>query len=199
MTKSKFPRLLLAAWIVLGMSSSAVAGGKASPADFGKVEFGTKELQLGDGCVLIQGQLTSGSFFDGLKRTDVRGRFEFHKNGAEVTEYPDSLTTSIRLVGGRCAAGLSKTPSAIFSDRSYSVKFQVEWKDGVQMRPARLSPELANCRGYSSFVLPGAAITLPTIECQMTVQSKGVPLDQHLIVSVFAADGTRLTRLSAAP
>jgi hypothetical protein len=31
------------------------------------------------------------------------------------------------------------------------------------------------------------------------VDSKGVPLGDHLIVSIFAPDGRRLTRLSARP
>jgi hypothetical protein len=35
--------------------------------------------------------------------------------------------------------------------------------------------------------------------CQLTVESKGIPLGEHLIVSVFAPDGKRLTRLSARP
>jgi hypothetical protein len=199
MDKAKIPTLVLAAWIILGTAFSAHAGAKAEPSDFGKVDFGTKELQFPDGCVVIRGQLTSGRFFDGLKRTDIRGRFEFRKNGAEVTEYPDSVTSSIRLVGQRCEAALSNSPSAVFGSHSYSVRFAVEWKEGVQMRPATLSSGLAHCDGYSSIVLPHAEVMVPTVECQMTVQSKGVPLVDHLIVSVFAPDGTRLTRLSAAP
>jgi hypothetical protein len=199
MDKAKFPRFLLAAWILCGAAISAQAGGKASPSEFGKVDFGAKELQFADGCVLIEGQLSSGSFFDDLKRTEVRGRFEFRKNGAEVTEYPESVTTSIRLVGDRCAAALSNSPSAVFNGDSYSLTFEVEWKDGVQLRPAMLSPALAHCDGYSSIALPRRDLTVPTVVCQMTVDSRGVPLLDHLIVSIFAPDGTRLTRLSAAP
>jgi hypothetical protein len=199
MTRARFRTLMLAAGIVFGTSFSAQAGGKANPSDFGKVIFGTKELQFPDGCVVIDGQMTSGSFFNGLTRSDVRGRFEFRKNGAEVADYPDSVTTSIRVVGNRCGATISNSPSAIFSGHSYSVKFKVEWKDGVQMRPATLSADLAQCEGYSSVVLPYGDVAVPTVQCRMTVQSKGVPLVDHLIVSVLGPDGTRLTRLSAAP
>lgn len=199
MNRARLSKLLLALWIATGTAFNAQAGGKASPADFGKVDFGTKELQFSDGCVSIDGQLTSGSFFDGLKRADVRGHIEFRKNGAEVTEYPDSVTTSIRLIANPCAATVSNPPAAIFDGHAYSVKFEVEWKDGVQLRPAKVFSDLARCEGYSSIVLPHADVTIPTLVCQMTVESKGVPLADHLIVTLFAPDGTRLTRLSAAP
>jgi hypothetical protein len=165
----------------------------------GSVGFGSQVIYLNDGCVSIDGAVTSGTFFEDLKRSDTGSEFEFRKSGSVVTEYPDSLTTSIRLVGGECADTISKPPSSIFHNDSYSLRFQVEWKDGMELRPAVLSPIVAQCTGASSTPIPSRDFTIPSITCEMTVNSQGVPLADHLIVSVFTADGKLLTRLSAHP
>jgi hypothetical protein len=94
---------------------------------------------------------------------------------------------------------LSKPPASIFRGDSYSLTFQLEWKDGMQMRPAALSPVVAHCTGTSSTPIPSRDFTIPSVTCQMTLDSKGVSLDDHLIVSVITADGKMLTRLSAHP
>lgn len=174
------------------------ARGKSSPTYDGAVDFGSQLIHLDDGCLALDGRVTSGTFFDDLKRTEVGRRFEFRKRGKVVTEYPQLLTTSIRIAGDRCAA-LSNSPASVFRGDSYSLKFQVEWKDGMQLRPATLSPVSARCVGSNSIPIPSQDYTIPVITCQLTVDSKGVPLADHLIVSLFTADGQRLTRLSAAP
>jgi hypothetical protein len=143
--------------------------------------------------------MTSGAFFDDLTRVEVGRQFEFRKHGRVVTEYPDLLTTSILIAGGQCESTFSNSAASIFQGDSYAVRFQVEWKDGMQLRPAALSPVAAHCTGYSRIQVPGQELTRPSILCQLTVASKGVPLGDHLIVSIFAPDGKRLTRLSARP
>jgi hypothetical protein len=175
------------------------ARGKNDPIYDGAINFGAQLIYLDDGCLDLDGTVTSGNFFEDLKRIEIGNRFEFRKRGRVLTEYPESLTTSIRIAGDRCAATLLNAPSSIFHGDSYSVKFQVEWKEGMHLRPAALSPVVAHCTGSSRIFIPSQDFTAPLITCQMTVDSKGVPLVDHLIVSVFAADGKRLTRLSARP
>jgi hypothetical protein len=199
MSRPRFVRIVFLAF-VLGMSPvGAVAGGGSNPTYDGVVNFGSQLLQSNDECLSVDGTVTSGDFFDQLKRKDIAGRLEFRKHGRLVTQYPESITTSIRIAGGQCSAAFSHFPSSIFNGDSYSLKFAVEWKDGMQLRPAVLSSVAVHCVGYSSIAIPRRDYTIPSIQCQMTVQSRGVPLGDHLIVSVFTADGSRLTRLSAAP
>lgn len=164
----------------------------------GAVEFGPQLLHLDDGCLSLNGSVKSGNFFDELKRIDVGNGFQYRKGGKVVSEYPESLTTSIHIAGDRCVPALSNSPSSIFRDGSHSLNFHVEWKDGMQLRPAVLSPVTARCVGYTSVAIPSRD-TIPSITCEFTVESKGIPLGDHLIVSIFAADGTRLTRMSARP
>jgi hypothetical protein len=176
----------------------ASAGGGNDPTYDGVIAFGPQLLHVDDGCLALNGTVTSGNFFEDLKRMDIGSGFEFTRGGRVVTEYPDLLTTSIRVIG-QCAATLSNPPSSIFHGDSYSLKFGVEWKAGMQLRPAELSSDAAHCTGYSSVPIPKQDYTIPSITCQLTVESKGVPLADHLIVSVYTADGKRLTRLSARP
>jgi hypothetical protein len=167
----------------------------------GAVNFGSQLLYLDEGCLSVDGAVASGTFFQNLTRNDTGILPEFRKSGEVVTEYPESLTASIRIIGNQCAAAPS-SHSPIFDGDSYSLSFEVKWKNGFQLRPAVLSPIVARCVGSSVLTNPsgdGNIITAPLLTCQLTVASKGVPLADHLIVSVFAADGKLLTRLSAAP
>jgi hypothetical protein len=190
---------ILLTFVMGAFPIAAHAGGKSNATYDGDIAFGSQLLYLDDGCLSVDGTVTSGTFFDNLKRTDLGGRFQYKKQGRVVTEYPASLTTFIRLVGDKCAAELSNAPSAVFSGDSFSVKLAVEWKEGMELRPATLSPVIAHCVGATSVAIPHQDFTIPSVTCQLTIDSKGVPLADHIIVSVFGADGIRLTRLSAAP
>jgi hypothetical protein len=186
--------------LLAGMfSTAASAAGKGSAAYDGTVDFGRQVVQLDDGCVSVDGQIASGAFFDDLTRVEVGRQFEFRKHGRAVMEYPDFLTASILIGGGGCESTSPDSGSSIFHGNSYALRFQVEWKDGMQLRPAALSPVAAECTGYSRIDALGQELAGPSILCRLTVDSKGVSLGDHLIVSIFAPDGKRLTRLSARP
>jgi hypothetical protein len=164
----------------------------------GVVNFGSQLLYLDEGCLSVDGAIASGSFFENLKRSDSGIQPEYRKGNELVTEYPESLTASIRIIGNQCTAA-SGAHSPIFNGDSYSLSFEVDWKSGFQLSPA---PVVARCVGSSVLTNPsgdGDIITAPLLTCQLTVASKGVPLADHLIVSVLASDGKLLTRLSAAP
>jgi hypothetical protein len=195
--KSRNQLLLLTLAFAL-ICAGAQAGGRSSPSYESTVSFGSQLLHLSRGCLSVDGTVASGNFFTGLERNANGGQIEYKKQGQFVTEYPDSLATSIHIAGNACSAAAPIWPS-IFSGNSFAVRFEVEWKDGMKLRPATLSGEPAQCAGYSSVPIPRENYTIPSLTCRITVDSKGVPLSNHLIVSVFAADGQRLTRISAAP
>src|SRR5579863_1573671 len=130
---SRYHRGILLTMIVMGFSIGANARRKNDLKYEGAVNFGSQVIYLNDGCVAVDGTVTSGDFFGDLKRIDTGDELEFRKGGSVVTEYPKFVTTSIRLVGGECDATLSRPPSSIFRGNSYSLTFQVEWKDGMQL------------------------------------------------------------------
>jgi hypothetical protein len=158
-------------------------------------------LNLKGGCFAVDGSVRSGNFFDDLKRIDSGDQIEYVKEGKVLTEYPDSVTTSIRIMGSDCTQGYSGPALPIFEGNSYSMTFQVQWKDGMQLTPAMLSPAVAHCVGTRIITNASkdSTSTFPALTCELTVESRGVSLMKHLIVSVFSPDGSRLVRLSAAP
>jgi hypothetical protein len=186
--------------LVIGaLPTPTQAGGNGSAAYDGTVDFGPQVIELDDGCLAVDGHMDSGAFFEDLKRIEIGRQFEFRKHGRAVSEYPDSLTTSILIAGGHCESALSNSDSSVFQGNAYALRFQVDWKEGMQLRPAALSPVAARCTGYSPINAPGHELASAAVLCQLTVDSKGVPLGDHLIVSIFSVDGRRLTRLSARP
>jgi hypothetical protein len=190
---------ILVLLVIGALPTAAKAGGNGSAAYEGTVDFGAQVIQLDDGCLAVDGKMTSGAFFEDLKRIEIGRQFEFRKHGRAVKEYPDSLTTSILIAGGHCESTSSNPGSPVFQGNDYTLRFQVDWKEGMQLRPAALSPVAAHCTGYSPIKQPGQDHANQVVLCQLTVDSKGVPLGDHLIVSIFSVDGKRLTRLSARP
>jgi hypothetical protein len=199
--QSIFITLIIGAFPVVAHARSRnnVNNNRNATYEGGVVNFGSQLVNVNDSCLSVDGTVTSGNFFEDLKRNDSGSLPEFRKRGEVVTEYPESLTASIRIIGNQCPSGPS-SHSSVFSGDFYSLAFEVNWKDGVQLSPALLSPVVAHCVGSSVLINPSGNITTaPSVTCQMTVASKGVPLADHLVVSVFTADGKRLTRISAAP
>jgi hypothetical protein len=194
------PQLLLALLIGLLPIGASARSRKDATYD-GAVDFGSQVLNLQSGCFAVDGSVSSGNFFDDLKRVDAGNLTEYRKEGKVLTEYPDSVTTSIRIIGNECASGLLNPASSIFEGDSYSMTFEVQWKDGMQLTPAMLSPAVAHCVGTRIITnaSKGSTSTFPALTCELTIQSRGVSLEKHLIVSVFSPDGKRLVRLSAAP
>lgn len=194
MNHNTWMRALLCAFVVLFVGSTHVCWGNHRSSD-STVNFPPQIVQLKTGCLWIDGTLTSGNFFEGLERKDRDGLFEYMNSGKLLTDYPQSVVASIRILDDQCVSTFSPSRFSLGDGRRGSFSFQVAWKTGLQLRPALLAPEGVHCIDS-----PGtrATPTLP-MTCQMTVKSDGTPLSDHLIVSVFGADGTWLTRLSAAP
>jgi len=180
---------VLLSWIL----ALAPLGARAHSGTYeGVIEFGSQLLYLKDGCLSIHGTVSAGGFFQDLRRIDIGGQLEYTKRGQVVKEYPESLTASIDI--DQC---LAQSPDSTPSIFSHSFKFEVDWKHEMRLRPAVLLPTVAHCARYLPVGLFGE--DPPSIRCEMTVASKGVPLADHLIVLIFEADGRRLTRISAAP
>lgn len=187
-------RVLLSALVVVFLIATHVRGGNHRAHD-GVIDFPPQIVQLNSGCLWIDGTLTSGSFFQGLERKDRGGLFEYTNSGKSFIDYPQSVVASIRILDDQCVS--TSSPHFLLGDkrRAFSFSFEVAWKTGMQLRPAMVLPTGIQCLGASD----AGGIPIPPLTCQIRVKSEGTPLSDHLIVSVFGADGARLTRLSAAP
>lgn len=183
--------------LILAIFACSTPAGTGSHQSYsGALKFPAQIVQLTDNsCLWIDGTLTSGSFFDGLERTDREGVFEYRNSGRPFSEYPESLTAAIRILNDQCGPVLPRSDSVVAGAGMRTFAFQVAWKTGLQTRPAVLSAAGVQCAGF----LGSDASPVPPMTCQIRVKGSGVPLSDHLIVSVFGANGERLTRLSVSP
>ena len=198
---SAWPRVLCRyslVLLILGMFPiEGVAGDKSKSAQDGTIDFGAQYGRLDGGCIGFSGVVSSGTFFNHLKRTGTDGHVEFTKDNRMVTEYPESLRVEIRIAGGPCGPGHPELRPSILAVDADPLRFRVEWKEGMQLKPAIQGPIAVHCSYSPGSPWPGFGLTVKT--CQMAVDGKGVPLVDHLIVSLLTANGTTLVRLSAAP
>ena len=160
----------------------------------GAVHFPAQIIEFNRGCLWIDGTLTSGNFFKGLKRINHDGAAEYTNNGKPLTNYPAFVTASIRFLDDQCASPQSDSRFSFSKENIQSLTFQILWKSETDLRPAPLASDGIRCRTSSNGT---AAPASPS--CEIMVKSDGVPLSDHLVVAVFGIDGNRLVRLSAAP
>jgi hypothetical protein len=151
------------------------------------VALSTGQIRTGDVCVNFIPVLQSLGFFNGLERIDTAQGSEFRRNSQAVDFFPDYLTLEINVRIEVCDANIytpAKTPDII-----KGIQFRVQWKRGLYLRPA-------------------ANVTIERKPLQMEegdnrmlyvikVRDHGVPLSDHLILSVISASGKIMSRMSA--
>jgi hypothetical protein len=182
------------------LASGAGHSGKHREVYKGEILFSPQVLRVDDGCIAFGGAVTSGDYFRDFERIENGNNIEFRKHGQLITEYPESLTLSIRIAGSRCdESSWDLAPSFFQNGSAEALKFQGEWKEGMRLRPVEGLTVVSHSRKSSSIHFPDRDLTTYAVEYHIDVNSKGVPLSNHLIISVLTPDGKRLVRLSAAP
>ena len=90
------------------------------------VYLGVADLKQGDACVDLLARMSSGEFFNGLRKVVTVTGTSYQKNAKEINLYPDLITISIRGTVHRCSArtSLKKPPSAMMT-RLNSAHFEV--------------------------------------------------------------------------
>src|SRR3984957_12870844 len=71
MSRYRYLTGILLTFVMGAFPIAAHAGGKSNATYDSKLAFGSQLLYLDDGCLSVNGSVTSGNFFDNLKRTDV--------------------------------------------------------------------------------------------------------------------------------
>jgi hypothetical protein len=151
------------------------------------VSLSNGQIRAGDVCVNFIPVMQALGFFNGLERIDTSQGSEFRRNSNPVDFFPDYLTIEINIRIEICDANIytpAKTPDVI-----KGMQFRVQWKRGLYLRPA-------------------ASVTIERKPLQMEegdnrmlyvikVRDHGVPLSDHLILSVISASGKIMSRRSA--
>ena len=156
----------------------------------------------GGPCFRMTGQVTALGFFENLKRVDDDHGTTYLRGNEAVTEFPPRLDISILIHDFPCSLDLkdkSFGPSLTREDIG-KLKLKLYWKHGVELRRANWveTPRLL-VRALEPNVKPEANDVPERYEwnIQFALPAEGVPIDDSLVFTLEAPDGTIAARTSA--
>jgi hypothetical protein len=155
-------------------------------ADFGEI----------DGAFfLIRGFLGPDKFFKDLQCVDSAENTVFMNDAGEALTFPDRVTITLSIIGPLPLSEFAQ-PKRPDAEHMLNLRFSVNWKRGVKMRPVKAFRELT----ASETQPPDFAAPLNVRQCwiyEFAVEDTNVPLTDHLILCIFSSENKRLARLSA--
>jgi hypothetical protein len=153
-------------------------------------------------CFRVAGHVTSGHFFDDLKRIDDKGVDTVFRRGKEtITRFPDELLLTFTIFDLPCTSQLKVTGSRTYLTRAMvsDLRLSLFWKRGVELRPATgFKPTGFSVRPIFPFN-PDAQDVPKRFEWfyELSVPSAGVPLTDSLVLVIREADGHLAARVAA--
>lgn len=123
-------------------------------------------------------------FWEGLRRVETPSGTTYMKGSDAVRFFPDRLL--IRIVAVQTTASSKKKISEEFMK---GLHFEAQWKRGMNLRPVKQFALAAQTERHVSGQGDVWVYDLKLDESE-------VPLDDHLIVDVLAADRKRILRMS---
>ncbi len=131
-------------------------------------------------------EMSAGDFFDGLQRLDLPSGPMYRKAKQPVTQFPTYVEVEVRVDIHQCDADLYTSAKA--PDFVSKIKFRLQWKRDLEMRPA-------------DFTIEQIPLNLDEGDDRMLfvmrIKNQNVPLTDHLILSVWNDQGKLLSRMSA--
>lgn len=139
-------------------------------------------------CIFFYVSLTAGDFFDGLHRINTPTGAHFRKGERTIDYFPDKILVEIRADVSTCdTPEIVVLPVAIEFMRS--LQFEAKRKRETELRTiGDLSIERSQ--------LPFGEMTRSVWLYKLTIQSKQVPLGEHLVIDLITKDGKRLARFT---
>jgi hypothetical protein len=182
---------LLVVWLPLG------AAGDNDKRAFGKyVLAGVETIPVDYGCIDFVSWMSAKSFFEGMEWINSPQGVVFSKDGKPVTEFPETLTLTMRPYFFWCSSPepLDSTPLSPVPLNLGSMKasqFDLFWKRGEEMRPVV---------GYTVKIIPPSSFRESGTEQSMyefKLPGKDVPLTDALVVVFKSRDKKPLFRIAA--
>ena len=153
-------------------------------------------------CFRMLGQATAEGFFNNLKRVDDNEGTKYVRGKELVTEFPPRLDVSITIHDFPCSFQLKER---VFGPRLTKedvgkLRLKLYWKRGVELRRTMwvAEPKLF-MRILQPNIKPEANDLPERYEWNITfaLPSDGVPIEDSLVLTLEAADGTIAARTSA--
>jgi hypothetical protein len=153
-------------------------------------------------CFRIFGQMSSGDFFDGLKRIDTDQSMVFRRGNETVTKFPDSVTVSFSIRDQFCFAGVQQvdTRPPLTGKMIEELRLSLYWKHGVDLSPVKGVQEVNSRVDRVQPYAASLAADLPARyqwSYQFAVPSAGVSLMDSLAFVFRTPDGRIAARVAA--
>lgn len=185
-------------FVLMAMTLSAGAERKKElPEVSRKIPFGMQTVRFDGVCAVLGGSMSADEFFATLQLRKSSKGTEFWKNGQIVKDFPPMLSIEIVAVPRMCNRQVSDDLEPRARTIMDQLQFDVEWKTGTAMTPASNIVMQKSWHGLEPLVLVGPGAVADVWKYKMTISASNVPLETHLIVSVFTGPHTRIARLSA--
>src|SRR5215467_6726065 len=150
----------------------------------------------------MTGQVTAFGFFENLKRVDDDHGTTYLRGSEKVTEFPPRLDISILIHDFPCSLELRDKSFGpwLTKEDVGKLKLKLYWKRGVELRRTNWAetPRML-VRALEPNIKP-ATNDLPERyewNIQFALPAEGVPIDESLVFTLEAPDGTIAARTSA--
>jgi hypothetical protein len=161
------------------------------------------------GCVTITPSMQSENYFEGLQRRRTPRGPQFRKGATVFDVFPDKVILTFGVTVFACHTWRVQTGKTDVSlpeakDLASKTRLQVAWKRGMVSRPVAERSALIISQKPAEETLPpfkiigGPNEPVPTITWAYCaeIDSHGVPLTDHLTVTVLTDPSTALVRFS---
>ena len=167
----------------------------------GGVFFETDGSLPNGACFRIHGRMSSGDFFDNLKRIDTDEATIFRRGSETVTKFPDSVTISFS-IRDFCPAEVQQMGTRPFLTQKMvdDLRLAIYWKHGVDLQPVRgVRESNARVDRIPPYATSLAAELPPRYEWsyELEVPSAGVSLMDSLAFVFRTPDGRIAARVAA--
>jgi hypothetical protein len=153
-------------------------------------------------CFRVAGRVTSGHFFEDLKRIDDKGVDTMFVRGKEtVTQFPEQLLLAFTIFDMPCSSKLKETGTRAYLTRSIvsNLHLSLFWKRGVDLRSITdFKPVGFSVRPIFPFN-PEATDVPEKFEWfyELVVPSVGVPLTDSLVLVIRTPEDQVAARVAA--
>jgi hypothetical protein len=153
-------------------------------------------------CFRVHGQMTSGDFFNGLRRIDTDQTTVFQRGTETVTKFPDSVMVVFSIRDQLCLPGVQQVGTRPYLTEKMidELRLAIYWKHGVDLSPVvgvkEVNSRVDRIQPYATSL----AADLPARyewSYQLVVPSAGVPLVDSLAFVFRTPDGRIAARVAA--
>lgn len=181
----------------LALLAMSLTDGQTAPREFHAMPMGLDLIHAGSTCLLLSAGVESGAFFENLTTHQKKGKQTFRLGSEEVRFYPEHVLLKLRGYVDKCGPkeeGRYRNDLRFDSDFMTTLRFKTYWKHGFDMRA--VDPKIEK---QGRTIDPDFARLSPSTEVweyELSIKSENVPLTDSIVLLIFEASGTELSRLS---